>query len=479
MNIFSKLLNKIGEAKDYVLGRRDDSEEDEYGYYGDDEDGNTEPSTIGQQIPEAQPETDHRSYQRPGNVPPIKPHQYGPGDPSYLWNTPVPSPLWTVYGDQNSNRDDVADLFGFANSPEELWDTFEQGEYHQISPDPNKKSFWKRWIIVLIVLVVAIAVFSIIMLFVNLGTRKTAPTEVTTAATTAAETTVVATETTAATTPTPTQSPVEAKVEEDLAEAGLPAEAIKTGSEVIFAEDSSTTGDGAININGTRTVEQMLAFLPTQDIDPEAKMSYDFLVSKGKATDEQIFNTGNWATVQIGVDFGLPGNTGSINQKFTELGYRDGKPGDILLVFYNPIEDIFVYFRGACANPQTLRPVPVVTTTPTPTPTTKPTPTTTPAPTPTPTLTPKDPSQDPAVQSNAPVGSGVNQDPGPGAYVAPTDMVTPPAESRINPTPPAATTTAATTAATTTAKPVATPTPTPVDVAAGDPTSVGTPAIPN
>lgn len=210
---------------------------------------------------------------------------------------------------------------------------------------------------------------------------------------------------------------------------------------------------------------------------PKPKMSYDFLVSKGKATDKMIYDRGSWATVQIGVDFGLPGNTGSINQKLTELGYREGKPGDILLVFYNAEDDIFVYFRGACANPQTLRPVPVLDA---PTPTTKaPTPTTNPTPTPTPTLAPKDPSKDSAAKGNAPVGSGVNQDPGPGNYVAPTAAPTPPVESRVNPTPPAPTVPTATPTAATTAAPATTPTPTPVDVAVGDPTSVGTPAIPN
>ena len=52
-------------------------------------------------------------------------------------------------------------------------------------------------------------------------------------------------------------------------------------------------------------------------------------------------------------------------------------------------------------------------------------------------LTPKDPSQDPAPRSNAGNGGGTNADPGPGAYVAPTQMQQPPSTPRENPAPPA------------------------------------------
>ena len=51
--------------------------------------------------------------------------------------------------------------------------------------------------------------------------------------------------------------------------------------------------------------------------------------------------------------------------------------------------------------------------------------------------TPKDPSQDPAPRSNAGNGGGTNADPGPGTYVAPTQMQQPPSTPRENPAPPA------------------------------------------
>jgi hypothetical protein len=154
------------------------------------------------------------------------------------------------------------------------------------------------------------------------------------------------------------------------------------------------------------------------------------------------------------------------------------------LFLYNPDGSVKGLQAGKgvfvdCHNPWRLpTPTPTKTSTPVPTETTA-TPTPTPKPNPTPTNAPKDPKKDPAAQGNAPVGSGVNQDPGPGNYVAPTAAPTPPVESRVNPTPPAPTVPTAAPTAATTAAPAATPTPTPVDVAVGDPTSVGTPAIPN
>lgn len=63
-----------------------------------------------------------------------------------------------------------------------------------------------------------------------------------------------------------------------------------------------------------------------------------------------------------------------------------------------------------------------------------------PAPTPTPPTPPtpeqKDPSKDPYPQGNAPEGGGLNEDPGPGDYVAPENMVQPPAEPYVAPAPP-------------------------------------------
>ncbi|OYX52932.1 hypothetical protein B7Y92_04435 [Candidatus Saccharibacteria bacterium 32-50-13] len=80
------------------------------------------------------------------------------------------------------------------------------------------------------------------------------------------------------------------------------------------------------------------------------------------------------------------------------------------------------------------KPQPVVPVKPTPKPV-KPTPTPV-KPTPTPKVAPKQPSKDPYPQGNAPVGGGTNVDPGPGAYVPPTQMTQPPSTPRVNPTTP-------------------------------------------
>jgi len=48
----------------------------------------------------------------------------------------------------------------------------------------------------------------------------------------------------------------------------------------------------------------------------------------------------------------------------------------------------------------------------------------------------KDPSKDPAAQGNAPTGGGKNEDTGPGTYISPDNMATPPPEVRVNPTQP-------------------------------------------
>lgn len=54
-----------------------------------------------------------------------------------------------------------------------------------------------------------------------------------------------------------------------------------------------------------------------------------------------------------------------------------------------------------------------------------------------PKLQPKNPSLDPYAQGKAPIGGGYNQDPGPGVYIPPQNMVQPPAAPRVNPPAPA------------------------------------------
>jgi len=52
-------------------------------------------------------------------------------------------------------------------------------------------------------------------------------------------------------------------------------------------------------------------------------------------------------------------------------------------------------------------------------------------------LQPKVPSEDPAANGNAPEGGGLNEDPGPGTYIPPSEMEQPPATPRVNPPAPA------------------------------------------
>jgi len=413
---------------------------------------------------------------------PVNQEEYKPGDPSYLWTPPVVSAFAEPTGD-------ASDLNGQPrpNTPAILPPNGVANATSDEQQEKQGKSFWERFGVAIIVVASILVVFAIVAWVISL-TRYNAKTP---AATTAVSTTAVSTVTTETTaTPTlptaiPTQTPQEAAVNDELTAASWKSDWFDL-TEINLLIDKSTTADGAFYKAGVRTPDEIVAYLQTGTDSANALLAA--IIDLTGSTKESVLNPSNWVAIQSSIDFTYPGNTGFVNGKVVDLGSRKGNKGDIFLGYVSPETGKIVFVRAACANPQAFTPIPDTTPTPTPTP----------APTPTPTLTPKNPKQDPAAQSNAPVGSGTNQDTGPGDYVAPTDMVTPPAESRVNPTPPpaetttptAATTTAATTAATaattaptaaaTTAKaPVATPTPTPIPVVPGEPAASGTPAIPD
>jgi|GEM_PF-2197595 len=342
----------------------------------------------------------------------------------------------------------------------------------------DKKTFWQKWGALIMGLAGVLFLILVVAFFVNLGSHKTAPQE-TTVATTAAETTTAettaaettTTETTALAVMPTTWQMVEGTYEnnrwfpEGIQEIGAAKtdkeafdaayiwlEKVKTdpnllvGAVKVFLDQDLVKTD-LVNADGWATDKAVQLVSEIQLVFAQAKITPSQAPANG-------YNSGvNDGTVVVAENPGITGNTAAI-----QVETDDGK-------------DTWILDR--CGNTVTSgKPdVPTGKTDETPTPT----------PTPTPTLTPKDPAKDPAAQSKAPEGSGVNVDPGPGDYIAPTDMATPPAESRVNPSPPPAATTTATTAApttaaTTTKAPVATPTPmpTPVPVAETDPTQVGT-----
>lgn len=380
----------------------------------------------------------------------------------------------------------------------------------------SEKSFWQKWGALIVGLAAVLFFIGVAAFFVNLGSHKTAPKE-TTAATTVAETTASETAAAETTVPAPTAIPVvivtpgtwlmvegtyennrwfpqgvreigEAKTDQEAFDAAnVWLERVKTdpnllvGAVKIFL-DQDITKEELVNVEGWATDKAVQLVAEMQLIFAQAKITPSQAPADG-------YNSGvNDSTVVVAANPGISGDTTAI-----QVETDDGK--DVWIMercgnYVTPSKpDVPTGKTDETPTPTpTPQPTPTPTPAPTPTPTPQPTPTPTPAPTPTPTLTPKDPAKDPAVQSNAPVGSGVNQDPGPGAYIAPTDMVTPPAESRINPTPPTETITPTTvviiivvnpTTTTTQAPPVATPTPTRTPVVPNEPAASGTPVVPD
>lgn len=276
-----------------------------------------------------------------------------------------------------------------------------------------------RTIIMAILVLVAIIYFSV---FVIITPKETIDTTKSTTETTA--------EPTPTTSPTPTVAPTKPDAM-DMAKKLLEESGWKPDEyelvEVDPSKDGSTTGDAGFTDTNIKNAKEMVAFLKSDK--KGAPALYNWIIEETGDTRGDVLNEANWVAVQPNVPFVYPNNTGFINGLVVDVGERDGSSGDIFMLYISK-SGSGVPVRGACANPQKDMPTPP---TPTPTPTKPPAPTPTPTPKPTPSLAPKDPSKDPAPQGNAPEGGGLNEDPGPGEYIAPSDMVQPPAETRVDP----------------------------------------------
>ncbi len=292
-------------------------------------------------------------------------------------------------------------------------------------PEPNH--FW----ISIIVIVLLIAIM-IVVVTNCVNTHSLATT------TTAAES-IIETTATAETTPV---DKVVVKANQILLDAGWNTGDYVIGAAIDLSKDKSTAANGAFTKKGIKTTTEMMSFLKSSEASAIALLKQ--IMKKTDATAAEVMDNKNWVAVQSLVKFSYPGNTTYKNGNVVGAGSRKGSAGDIFFIFISPSSDKFIFVRGGCANPQTVVPtVPkttiettppettIETTPPETTPETKPPETSPPT-----TLEEKDPKQDPASQGNAPVGGGTNQDPGPGKYVAPTDMQQPPDTAYVAPAAP-------------------------------------------
>ena len=181
-------------------------------------------------------------------------------------------------------------------------------------------------------------------------------------------------------------------------------------------------------------------------------------VDKASLTDENGYATDK--AIQLVTELGLAiGTAQAITPaQAPDTGYNSGVENDTVVASESPgitgdrkaIQIVLangetVWVLARCGNPVTAgkpglptgktdNPTPPVIVTPVvPTPSTPP-----PTPETPPVLTPKDPSQDPYPQGNAPEGGGLNEDPGSGEYIPPAEMEQPPSTPYVPPQPPAA-----------------------------------------
>lgn len=145
--------------------------------------------------------------------------------------------------------------------------------------------------------------------------------------------------------------------------------------------DTSTPGSGAFTEKNIRNVPDMIAFLKAKST--KAVKAIDKIIIDTGANEEIILTPSNWRVYQSLGDFDYPSNTMLSNSgEVVDAGSKEGKAGDIFLIFVNPMNGKYKIFRGACANPQEIIPKPTPSTTPS-------TPTTTPEPVPVPKPVPK------------------------------------------------------------------------------------------
>lgn len=144
---------------------------------------------------------------------------------------------------------------------------------------------------------------------------------------------------------------------------------------------------------------------------------------------EVVLDADNWQIVQVQVPVFVKGNTGVQDGRKVSAGDTQSKAGDAGWIFVDPStctvprsefdsmgnpvdknspesDQAIPFIRVGCMNPGNG-------------------------------LEPKDPSQDPGAQGNAPDGRGPNADPGPGEYIAEPNMDRPSASPRPNPSSPA------------------------------------------
>ncbi len=143
--------------------------------------------------------------------------------------------------------------------------------------------------------------------------------------------------------------------------------------EVDVSQDTSTSGDGAFSAEAVRTPDEMSEFL--QGNSDSAKSILSSISETTGNTEEEILNSDNWIAVQSMVDFVYPGNTSFADGTVTGAGERQGKAGDIFLLYLPVIDQsdydlatattkansLAVAVRAACANPQVILPTPLST----------------------------------------------------------------------------------------------------------------------
>ena len=134
--------------------------------------------------------------------------------------------------------------------------------------------------------------------------------------------------------------------------------------------DKSTTGEGAFNLQGVKSSEELTTYLKSGREGSSELVNK--IIKDADVKKEVVLDSSNWVAIQSNIPFDYPGNTGLKKGEVVNLGSKDGFSGDIFFLFISPNSDKSVGVRGACANPQTQIPTPgkpvIPEVTPTPTP---------------------------------------------------------------------------------------------------------------
>ncbi|MEI7539616.1 MAG: hypothetical protein WCJ36_02505 [Candidatus Saccharibacteria bacterium] len=145
-----------------------------------------------------------------------------------------------------------------------------------------------------------------------------------------------------------------AKVKETMATAGWSESDYKV-VDIDPTKDQSTGGDGSFDKNGIRDPNSMVTFLKSGQEASNALLGKIQKETDSKYAD--ITNPENWVVIQSNAPFKYTGNTGYKNGTVVNVGSKDGKSGDIFMLFVSPKLDKVTSVRGACANPQNNIPV--------------------------------------------------------------------------------------------------------------------------